>query len=150
MQKILTFALWLFLFSIAPLFAQAESADSATSGAADQAQWDKKVEQWQARMNEIHRQMEEINRTTDPEKRRKLLEKHWELMDEQMLAMRMMGGGMMDHHMAGGRHSGGHRHMMDPETRARQMYDRMDMMHLMMEQMLYHQHMMIRDSRKPR
>lgn len=135
------------LIATSPVFAQTTAdAPGDQPQSADQSQWEKQVDRWQQRMNEMHRQMDEINRTTDPEKRRQLLEEHWKLMDEQMLAMRMMGGGMMGH-TRDGHHRGRHRHMTDPETDYGHIYDRMDMMHMMMEQMMYHQHMMMRDER---
>ena len=146
MKKLLISALAALLYAVPALHAQDDSrnqADERKEGPTDQAQWDLQVDRWQERMNRMHQQMDQLDRTTDPEKRQKLLEEHWDLMNEQMLSMRMMGGGMMGH-MHGGSPRGHDRHMMDQDDGDQYMYDRIDMMHLMMEQMMQHQHMMMR------
>ena len=146
MKKVLLLAATLALCSLPLVQVQADSQDDSEYS---QQQWDRHVDEWQERMNTMHRQMQEIDGTTDPEQRQKLLEQHWKLMDEQMLSMRMMGGGMMGS-MHGRGHHGRGRHMMDPDERDQYMYDRMDMMHMMMEQMMQHQQMMIRGGMNPR
>ena len=141
MKKLISIALTVALFGVVLVNAQ---ADSHMDSKDDQAQWDRHVNEWQKRMNKMYRQMEEIDRTTDPERRQQLLDEHWKLMEEQMFSMRMMGGGMMSHRHGRGRHGQGPHMMMDPDQRDQYMYDRMDMMQLMMEQMMQHQHVMMR------
>lgn len=145
MKKYAVLALAAMLCAVPLVQVQADSHDDSDFS---QEQWERHVDQWQKRMNTMHRQMQEIDRTTDPAKRQKLLDEHWQLMNEQMYSMRMMGGGMMGH-MSGQRHHRRGRHMMDSDERNQHMYDRMDMMHLMMEQMMQHQHMMMRSGMDP-
>ncbi len=124
---------------------QADSHEESTS----QEKWSHYTEQWQERMNTMHEQMDRIHRTNDPEERQRLLEEHWKTMDEQMSDMRMMegmmGGRMGGMHGRRGDRGHGNMHMMDPEQRDAYLQDRMDMIKMMMEQMMQHNHMMMRE-----
>lgn len=94
------------------------------------------LDQMQSRMQAMQAMMTQLQRTTDPAERQKLLSSHMRLMQEQMTAMRMMGGGMMQmmHGPAGmGMGSGTPQ---APGPRHQAMEDRVDMLQMMMEQMM--------------
>jgi hypothetical protein len=144
MNKLYVAAITALLFSV-PLLVQADSHEAGES----QEKWEHYIEQWQGRMNTMHEQMDRIHQTQDPQERQRLLEEHWVTMDQQMRDMRMMegmtGGMMGGMHGRQGNQGRGHMHMMDPEQQGRYMQDRMDMMQMMMEQMMQHNHMMMRE-----
>lgn len=145
MRKLWVIATTAFLFAV-PLFqVQADSNEADES----QKQWNHYTEQWQEHMNTMQEQMDMIHQTTDPAERQRLLEEHWKTMDAQMRDMRMMAGmrgGMMgDMHGRNDRHHNGGKQMMDPEQRDRYTQDRIDMMQMMMEQMMQHDQMMMRE-----
>lgn len=109
---------------------------------------DKQMAQMQERMKEMQSQMERVYKTKDPDERRKLMLEHMESMNQGMKMMRGMGGGMMMG-MMGGKSGGmgsmmgdGGKPVMDPKQRQDMMEKRIDMMHMMMEQMMQHQQMM--------
>ena len=145
MKKLLVTAVSALLFTVPLIQAQADSHETGES----EENWDRYTEQWQQRMNTMHEQMDRINQTKDPKERQRLLEEHWKTMDEQMSDMRMMegmmGGMMGGMHGRRGDQGHGSMHMMDPDQRDRYMQDRMDMMQMMMEQMMQHNHMMMRE-----
>jgi len=145
MKRLSVAALSAFLFMIPLIHAHADSHERGES----QKEWNIYTEQWQARMNTMHEQMDNIHQTTDPKERQRLLEEHWKTMDEQMTGMRamegMMGGMMGGMHGRRGDRGQGSMHMMDPQQRDAYMQDRMDMMQMMMEQMMQHNHMMMRE-----
>jgi len=97
---------------------------------------DNQMAQMQERMKTMQAQMERLHKTTDPAERRKLIQEHMQSMRDGMTMMRGMGGPMMGM-MGGGKGRG----MMggDPKQREEMMERRMDMMHMMMEQMMQHQ-----------
>lgn len=94
---------------------------------------EKHMAHMQERMKIMQAQMERIHKAADPAERRKLMQEHMQSMRDGMNMMRGMGGPMM----GGGKGRG----MMggDPKQREEIMERRMDMMHLMMEQMMHHQ-----------
>ncbi len=145
MKKQYVATITVLLFAVALIEVQADSHEAGES----QEKWGHYIEQWQDRMHTMHDQIDKIHRTKDPEEHQRLLEEHWETMDEQMRDMRMMegmmGGMMSGMHGQRGDQGRGHIHMMDPDQRDSYMQDRMDMMQLMMEQMMQHNHMMMRE-----
>jgi len=145
MKRLSLAALSAFLFMIPLIHVHADSHEQSES----QEKWNKYTEQWQERMNTMHKQMDRIHQTNDPKERQRLLEEHWKTMDEQMTGMRTMeemtGGMMGGMHGRRGSRGQGSMHMMDPQQRDAYMQDRMDMMQMMMEQMMQHNHMMMRE-----
>lgn len=94
------------------------------------------LDQIQSRMQAMQAMMTQLQRTTDPAERQKLLSLHMRLMQEQMTAMRAMGGGTMQmmHGTSGmGMGSGTQQ---TPGPRHQAMVDRVDMLQMMMEQMM--------------
>jgi hypothetical protein len=98
---------------------------------------DKQMAPMQENIKKMQHQMDMIATTTDPKERQKLMQEHMQTMQENMKAMRSMGGptmkggGMaMDDKKGGG--------MMGGDVKKRQdgMEKRMDMMQMMMEQMM--------------
>ena len=103
---------------------------------------DKQMSQMQQNMKKMQQQMEKLRATTDPKERQKLMQEHMQTMQENMKAMRGMGGPMM---MGSGQRGGmmmeGKKGSMtegDMMKRHEMMEKRMDMMHMMMEQMMQH------------
>ena len=96
---------------------------------------DKHMGKMQGNMKAMQAQMDKIHKTTDPKERQKLMQAHMTAMQENMKAMRGMGGPMMK---GGGEHGG----MKDGDMMKRHemMANRMDMMQMMMEQMMQHDH----------
>jgi hypothetical protein len=145
MKTLLIAALTTLLFTVPFIHVQADSHEQGES----QEKWSRYTQQWRERMNTMHNQMDRIQQTKDPEERQRLLEEHWKTMDKQMADMRtmegMMGGMMGGMHGRRGDQGRGNMHMMDPEQRDTYMQDRMDMMQMMMEQMMQHNHMMMRE-----
>lgn len=106
------------------------------------------MKQMQESMQKMHSQMAEIHRTQDPEKRDELIEAHMKSMQDMMQNMMkmMQGGGMMAGQMgiSGAGHQageGGDQKLAIMSMMARQenLEKRMDMMHVMMDQMLQSQ-----------
>jgi hypothetical protein len=145
MKKLLVAALTTLFFTVPLTHVHADSHEQGES----QEKWNQYTEQWQERMNTMHKQMDQIHQTQDPAERQRLLEEHWKTMDAQMGDMRMMegmmGGMMGGMHGRRGDHGNGSMHMMDPAQRDSYMQDRMDMNQMMMEQMMQHNHMMMRE-----
>jgi hypothetical protein len=107
---------------------------------------DKQVPQMQENMKKMQQQMEKIQATSDPAERQKLMHEHMQTMQENMKTMHGMGGPMM---MGSGPHGammmGGKKGGMTPSDmmkRDEMMEKRMDMMQMMMEQMIQHDHAM--------
>ena len=135
---------------VAPAQTSVVSPDATTQHA--------QMQQMQARMQAMHAQMTELQKTTDPAKRQQLLAEHMLLMQEQMKAMRTMGGEMMmstmgsDFRMGTGPGMHGNAPMGQgmqqgamgsskttpdsPGPRHQMMQDRVDMLQMMMEQMM--------------
>ena len=100
---------------------------------------DKNMSQMPEKMKAMQAQMDRIRNTTDPEERQKLMQEHMQTMQENMKAMRGMGGPMMmdapkDRGMMGGKK--GRMKDRDMMKRHAMMEKRIDMMQMMMEQMM--------------
>jgi hypothetical protein len=92
--------------------------------------------QMQEKMKAMQAQMDTIRTVTDPAVRQRLIQEHMQAMQENMKAMRGMGGGMMMGGKKDGMKDGGmmkHHAMME---------NRMEMMQMMMEQMMQRDQMM--------
>ena len=97
-------------------------------------------------MKKMREQMDKMQKTTDPKERQKLMQAHMQTMMESMKTMHSMGGPMM---MGGGQHGG---MAMGDKTAGMKdgdmmkhhemMGNRVDMMQMMMEQMMQHEHAM--------
>src|ERR1035437_6070698 len=105
---------------------------------------DKKIPQMQENMKKMQQQMEKVQATSEPTERQKLMQEHMQTMWEHMKAMRGLGGPMM---IGSGQDSammmGGKKGGMIPSDmmkRDEMMEKRMDMMQMMMEQMIQHDH----------
>ena len=122
-------ALWVPIVSAQDKHAHDKPATSAAP--------DKHMGKMQENMKAMQAQMDKIHKTTDPKERQKLMQAHMTAMQENMKAMRGMGGPMMK---GGGEHGG----MKDGDMMKRHemMANRMDMMQMMMEQMMQHDHAM--------
>lgn len=100
-------------------------------------QADKDMAPMQDNIKKMQDQMDKIAVTSDPKEREKLMQEHMQTLQENMKAMRSMGGPMMRRdRMApsdkmGAGTSGG-----DMKMRQEKMEKRMDMMQMMMEQMM--------------
>jgi len=99
----------------------------------------------QANMTAMQAQMEQIHATTDRKERQKLMQAHMQAMQDNMKAMRGMGGPMMmgggqpgDMAMGSGKPMAGE----DMKQRHQMMESRMSLMQMMMEQLLQHQQAM--------
>ena len=100
---------------------------------------DKQAAPSQENMKLMQQQMEKIGTTTDPKERQKLMQAHMKTMQENMKAMRGMGGPMMMDDKKGGGMMGGKKGGMkdsDMNKRQEMTEKRMDMMQMMMEQMM--------------
>ena len=104
---------------------------------------DKQMSQMQENMKKMQGQMDRIRKTTDPKERQKLMQEHMQSMQEGMNMMRGMGGPMMMG-MMGGKPGATGPGMMggDPKQQQEMLGRRMDMMQMMMEQMMQHDHAM--------
>ena len=105
---------------------------------------DKQMPQMQENMKRMQQQMEKIRATSDPTERQKLMQEHMQAMQENMKMMHGMAGPMM---IGSGRDSammmGGKKGGMTPSDmmkRDEMLEKRMDMMQMMMEQMVQHDH----------
>lgn len=125
----------------------AKTKSAPVKPAATSKEADKQWAEMQENMKKMQAQMEKIHQTTDPKEREKLLQEHMRTMEDTMQVMRGMGGGMMMGMMDGGKTGGG---MMGGGMMGGQgspgatpdkniMERRMDMMHMMMEQMMGHE-----------
>lgn len=102
------------------------------------------MSQMQEKMKAMQAQMDTIRTVTDPAVRQRLMQEHMRAMQENMKSMRGMGGPMMK---SGGDHAGikmdGKKDSMkggDMMKHHAMMESRMDMMQMMMEQMMQHDH----------
>jgi len=150
--------------ALSPVYAQqagtAKSADSTPAQAPTPEEVDKQVATIQERMRKMHEQMAKIQQTQDPAERQKLLQEHWDSMQDAMTMMSrswsgMMGPGccaadgtpMMGGHMkmGGGMMWGNYQHLTPDQLKHRQyMMDQwMPMQQMMMGQMMQHQHWMM-------
>lgn len=145
MKKLMIAALTTLLFTVPLVHVHADSQEQSDS----MKEWDRYTEQWQVRMNTMHEQMDKIHQTKDPKERQRLLEEHWKTMDKQMADMRtmegMMGGMMGGMHGRQGNRGQGGMHMMNPDQRDTYIQDRMDMQQMMLEQMMQHNQLMLRE-----
>ena len=101
---------------------------------------DQQLPQMEQNMKNLQLQMDKIHKTTDLKARQKLLDAHMQAMQEQMKAMRGMGGPTMkggaEHGgMMMGAEKGGMKND-DPMKNQEMMIKRLDMMQMMMEQMM--------------
>ncbi|MBD3640847.1 MAG: hypothetical protein HUJ18_07610 [Marinobacter sp.] len=151
------------ILAAAPVWAFAHGEQGSWQGHGpgmmmDQDQMQQMQQNW-SRMNEFNRRMPGAG---SPEERQRLLEDHWEAMEEQMELMHrgmmgpgmmggsggMMGGnqgqGMMNNQPGQGNRQGNGAGM-SPDQRLQFMEQRMDQMQLMMEQMLQHQRQLNRN-----
>lgn len=148
------------LAALPPIMGQAaeQSTTNAPKAQAAQqaptaAEFDKQAAQVQENMQKLQAEMEKIQQTQDPQERQKLLQDHWNTMQQgmQMMGgMGMWGGGMMGC-CGGGGMMGGHMmgwsdySKMTPAQRAQRQYmmDRyMGMQQMMMNHMMWHQQYM--------
>ncbi len=146
------------LLAVAP----AQAVDTGSVAEDDKA-FDDYMTRLQAHMRQMQQQMQRIHATTDPSGRQRLMQEHYQSMQQGMAMMRgteqQPGCGMMGHPMMGGRMMGGphmHGRMMGPMrgwnpgdtspqglNRRQQMIGAcMGLQQQMMEQMLQHQPMM--------
>jgi len=91
------------------------------------------------KMKAMQSQMDAIRTVTDPAVRQRLMQEHMQSMQENMKAMRAMGGPMMQ----GGMMKDGKKDGMkegEMMKRHAMMEHRMDMMQMMMDQMMQHDH----------
>jgi hypothetical protein len=115
-----------------PEKAQASSGAKPTARMATTARpAGEKVKQVQQTMQKLQDKMAQIRGTKDPMVRQRLMHEHMQTMQEGMMQMRGMGGGMM---MGMGGDQGGM--MMGGGMMQNMMSMRMDMMQMMMEQMM--------------
>ncbi|MEL7938241.1 hypothetical protein [Pseudomonas delhiensis] len=154
-------ALLLMLASLPPVMGQAAEQPTTTAPKvqAEQqvptaAEFDKQAAQVQENLQKLQSEMEKIQQTQDPQERQKLLQDHWNTMQQgmQMMGgMGMWGGGGMMGCCGGGGMMGGHMmgwsdySDMTPAQRAQRQYmmDRyMGMQQMMMNHMMWHQQYM--------
>lgn len=138
--------------SLVPLWALAAEPSQVTQAqqqAPNVAEFDKQMVQAQDIFKKMQAQMEQIQQTQDPQQRQKLLQEHWNTMQNGMSMMNgMWGPGMMGKgHMMGGRHMMGWQDYsnMTPEQKNQHQYmmDRYTgMQQMMMDDMMRHQHFM--------
>ena len=138
--------------SLVPLWALAAEPSQVTQAqqqAPNVAEFDKQMVQAQDIFKKMQAQMEQIQQTQDPQQRQKLLQEHWNTMQNGMSMMNgMWGPGMMGKgHMMGGRHMMGWQDYsnMTPEQKNQHQYmmDRYTgMQQMMMDHMMRHQHFM--------
>ncbi len=138
--------------SLVPLWALAAEPSQVTQAqqqAPNVAEFDKQMVQAQDIFKKMQTQMEQIQQTQDPQQRQKLLQEHWNTMQNGMSMMNgMWGPGMMGKgHMMGGRHMMGWQDYsnMTPEQKNQHQYmmDRYTgMQQMMMDNMMRHQHFM--------
>ncbi len=95
---------------------------------------EKQMPQMQEKMKAMQQQMDQIHKTTDAKERQRLMQEHMQAMQENIKTMRSMGGPMM----TGGATMDDRKNM----AGGAMMEKRMDMMQMMMEQMLQHDHAM--------
>jgi len=127
-----------FVTPVIPAFS-ADQSDSATT--ADEAA---ALQKMQDQMQKMQDEMARIQSTKSPAERRKLMHQHWQSMMQGMTMMNQCCGGQMMMGMmghmggqgAGGMHGG--MGTMSPQM----MQNRMDLMQMMMDQIMQHQHMM--------
>lgn len=104
---------------------------------------DAPMSQMQEKMKAMQAQMDKLHKTTDPKERQKLMHEHMQAMQENMKAMHSMGGPMMAGMMGSKPGTKGPGAMGgDPKQQQEMLGQRMDMMQMMMEQMLQHDHAM--------
>ena len=138
--------------SLVPLWALAAEPSQVTQAqqqAPNVAEFDKQMVQAQDIFKKMQAQMEQIQQTQDPQQRQKLLQEHWNTMQNGMSMMNgMWGPGMMGKgHMMGGRHMMGWQDYsnMTPEQKNQHQYmmDRYTgMQQMMMDHMMWHQNYM--------
>ena len=151
-RSILFTALTVAALSAPAAFAQGTTPVPAKPGMG----MDKQMPRMQENMKDMQLQMQKVHGTTDPAERQRLMQAHMLAMQENMKAMRGMGGPMMSGGMGGGMAMGGPKDaagggmamggtkdaaaggMMQHHA---MMEKRVDMMQMMMEQMVLHQQM---------
>ncbi len=113
------------------------------------AEFDKQMAQAQETFKKMQAQMEKIQQTQDPQQRQKLLQEHWNTMQNGMSMMNgMWGPGMMGNgRMMGGKHMRGWQDYsnLTPEQKSQRQYmmDRYTgMQQMMMDNMMRHQNYM--------
>lgn len=146
-------------FSVTPLMAQQTAPPPEQGGqmqqAPDVAEFDKQMAQMQENMQRMQEQMEKIGRTSDPQERQKLLQEHWETMQNGMTTMHGMwgpgmmgccsGDTMMGGHMMGWRGMGDYYSKLTPDQLKQRQYMMnryMGMQQQMMDHMMQRQNYM--------
>lgn len=145
-------AVALFTASLAPIWALAAEQSQVTQTqqqAPNVAEFDKQMVQAQDTFEKMQAQMEKIQQTQDPQQRQKLLQEHWNTMQNGMNMMNgMWGPGMKGKgHMMGGSQMMGWQDYsnLTPEHKSQRQYmmDRYTgMQQMMMDNMMKHQNYM--------
>ncbi len=147
-MKILTTSFLILVMSMATIMTMAVSATENESEATNSSELGKGPahrEKMDTHMKMMKIQMQAIHEETDPEKRKVLMQAHRQSMHEGMKMMHGKG----DHGMMGmmyGKHKGS-KGKMDDHARMQHMEQRMDTMHMMMEQMMQHEDVMHQNSK---
>ncbi|KKX57822.1 MULTISPECIES: hypothetical protein [Pseudomonas] len=138
--------------SLTPLWVTAAEQSQATQTQQQTpsvAEFDKQMAQAQETFKKMQAQMEKIQQTQDPQQRQKLLQEHWNTMQNGMSMMNgMWGPGMMGNgRMMGGKHMMGWQDYsnLTPEQKSQRQYmmDRYTgMQQMMMDNMMRHQNYM--------
>ena len=133
-------SIMIFAIVACALLAPIVSAQEKSAPAKPAMSMDKDTSKMQEKMKAMQAQMDTIHKTTDPKERQRLMQAHMQAMQENMKAMRGMGGSMMK---GGGEHGGmkmgGKKDGMkdgDMMKHHEMMGKRIDMMEMMMEQMM--------------
>ncbi|WP_433771533.1 hypothetical protein [Pseudomonas putida] len=137
--------------SLSPLWGVAAEQTQATQTqqqTPNVAEFDKQMSQAQETFKKMQLQMEKIQQTQDPQQRQKLLQEHWNTMQNGMSMMNgMWGPGMMGCCAGGGMMGGNMMGWQDysnltPEQKSQRQYmmDRYTgMQQMMMDHMMWHQ-----------
>ena len=158
MKKILSIAFMSAIVLLAtPVFAEqkppVDKAEQAKPSEPNVSEFDKQMAKAQENLKKMQVQMDKIQQTQDPQERQKLLQVHWNSMQEVMQMMHGMWGNgmgccmggrgmMMGSSMMGWNQMGDYYSKLTPEQIKQQQYmmDRyMGMQQMMMDQMMQHQ-----------
>ncbi|PVY78139.1 hypothetical protein C8D92_102175 [Tamilnaduibacter salinus] len=140
------------ILGAAPVWAFAHGEQGTWQGHGPGMMESDHMQQMNQNWSRMHGMMQRIPDADSAAERRKIMQEHWEAMDNQMELMHrgMMGPGMMQGHqgmmgdgmgegMNGQSQSKDKRRTQSVDKRIEMMQQRMDQMQLMMEQMLEHQ-----------
>ena len=149
--------------SVGPVDNSVAQQTKTEQTAPDIAKFDEQMAKARKQMQEMQEQMAELQKTEDPQKRQKLLQEHWDAMQNAMQTMSgmwepgmmgccgygmsdghmMMGDHMMGGHMMGWDDSGDYYKNLTPEQMQQRQYmmdQYMGMQQMMMDHMMRHQH----------